>query len=679
MQFFSLKKKEVKVPQKLDIPYIVINGKVGTFLLLFAIFFLFGILTNYGAITYDGLWHDDGLWFQYGSVGKYYQEFREQLGWLIVFNDAAYSYSMVNWGLPATRLCYLALMAFISSTFFILYTKLLRLNRLVAVLASIVPLTLPSLLIPIGLNASYAVLTLSLFSILALFLISDFKTTAPSILLRMSLFTILVFIFLQAGSTSIFLSPLVFLIVFYRNFDIKWVLVVKLLILTGFVIYFGSVYFLNSHKEPVSVSLLEIGERVVTLAKMADFTAFSIFDFPWLSLFLSFLGGIQILFFSSSLFVPRIAKRQTWPRLFLVGWISTWCFSNAFVYVAMTKFYRPFDYAYVFNYGAILLQCIGLFCIFFWLKKQYKRIGNLMVSVLAIVIVLNAIYMKKINLDNTYQYYQGERVSGEIRNTLNAYGVNDYDQFIIADAYTQHPGNYLVNPGYLKYLTNNNTVSGIIGKDMFPHSPFYPSTGWFDVMKSVSKNRKVTGFRMIDHKLVNTPYLLSTVTNSEADFPRFSWSLFDISKSTNKPRLMAEGLDLEDLEEYRRVQLHDIDKRLILFYPDQQEEIISLKEADSRYGEQANFTNHGEYLASARVSIEKLSSPQHVLLVKIRKSLPSKFQLGFSYSDEKHVKKIQSIGFSKEDDVVVIKLRDVKDSSSSISFYRIDQWPYARL
>lgn len=124
-------------------------------LIILVVIFVF----NYPYLFVDLLDHDDGLWYYYASEGVEIHkfEYRGKIAFLSPYRDWLYSYSMVYFGLPATRALFVLLMGVISILLYKLYYSVFGIKKSIAFFASLIPNILPSLTgIPVGLNSSYA-------------------------------------------------------------------------------------------------------------------------------------------------------------------------------------------------------------------------------------------------------------------------------------------------------------------------------------------------------------------------------------------------------------------------------------------------------------------------------------------------------------------------------------------
>ncbi len=514
----------------------------------------------------DLLWHDDGFCYYMASEGNlpYGVAWRSQICTLAPYLDGFYSYGMIYLGLPLMRGIFVLVMALSSLFLYFLYRDSLGLDSRVAFLAAVLPNILPSLRgIPVGLNTSYAMWGLFPIVICLLLLTQAFKKQG----FYSWALTGAAFLFYYLGlnlpgqPSSNFLIPCVlfFLAMFFPSQKMKSFLL--LLPFLGLGIWQLYKQFLHSHKDPTVIPFGEIVSRVRQFFEMSDFLAFNSSFSIYLILVLILLGVAGLLSAKPDLFnkPDHFNYNPGLYRILLLGWPLCWIGSNSLAYVAASPTFRPYDYAYNFNFGAVLLQAVGIIylaTVLFALFRVHKS-KNLTIGIFAILIILTT------GIQRVYYRYSDwgwktrtEQISKLIRGTLSKINIPQQAQIIILGPGSAHPGTYVVNSGDLRYLLSRTDISGLIGSDIYPNDVFAEVKGWTsDQMRNLDAGKPIIAFRNNKGTLERVNLLLQVVSTGNKVLPRLNWTLFNLKNGTEKPKELAHGAGISSYIEYLRNDL----------------------------------------------------------------------------------------------------------------------------
>ena len=515
---------------------------------------------NLSYLFTDLLWHDDGFCYYKASEGKlpYGVAWRSKICTLAPYLDGFYSYGMVYLGLPLMRGIFVLVMALSSLFLYFLYRDSFGFDFRVSFLAAILPNILPSLRgIPVGLNTSYAMWGLLPIVICLLLLTQVFKKRGfYSWVMAGS-----AFIFYYVGlnipgqPSSNFLIPCVlfFLVMFFPSHKLKSLLC--LLPFSGLGAWQLYKQFLHSHKEPTAFPLEEIASRVRQFFEMSDFLAFNSSFSIYLTLGLILLGVTGLLATNSNLFKQpdHFGYRTGIFRVLLLGWPLCWMASNSLAYVAASPTFRPYDYAYIFNFGSVLLQALGIIYLFIVVLSMFgisKHSNAIAVSLIVLIIFAAGLQRIYYRYSDWGWKVRAERSNELVRKTLSGIDIPPQAQIIIFGAESAHPGTYIVNSGDLRYIMKRNDISGVIGSDIYPNDIYAGGNDWSNQMRDFDKNKPILAFRNNGGILDHIELMLQVVSTENKELPRLEWNLFDIRKSDNIPQLLASGKGISSYTDF---------------------------------------------------------------------------------------------------------------------------------
>ena len=507
----------------------------------------------------DLLWQDDGYCYYQASEGRLpFNAWRSKICTFAPFLDGLYSFGMVHLGLPCTRGIFVLVMAFVSLFLFFLYRDTFGLDPGIAFSASVLPNILPSLKgIPVGLNTSYAMWGLLPLVICLLLLTKAFKSKGSFSWFAAGSALILYYLGLNLpGQPSVnFLIPCVlfFLLMFFPLNRLKTILVV--LPFSGMGAWQIYKQFLYSHKEPTVIPLQEILSRIRQFLEMSDILAFNTSLSFYLTLGLMLLGIAGLV--SANAFLFRKPEHFSFKTriysLLLTAWFLCWMGANSLAYIALSPTFRPYDYAYTFNFGSVLLQMTGLFFLAVHLLRLFnisKHQNYILGILIFLIIFLNGIQRIHYRYDEWGWKVQAEAKSKLIRETLSQNPVPKGAQIIFLGMQTAHTGTYTVNSGELRYLLGRNDVSGLIGPDIYPNNVFSRVEGWTaDMMSGFDKEKPVIIFRNNNGNIEPVNLLLQVISSGTRELPRLKWSLFDLKKGPGKPAQVAHGSGMDSLQQ----------------------------------------------------------------------------------------------------------------------------------
>lgn len=637
----------------------------------------------------DLLWHDDGYCYYMASGGQlpFGTALRAQICTLAPYLDGFYSYGMVHLGLPLIRGIFVLVMALSSLFLYLFYRDSFGLDFRVALLAAVIPNILPSLKgIPVGLNASYAMWGLLPIVISLLLLTHAFnKRGIYSWLLAGFAFTFY-YLGLNLAPSSNFLIPCVlyFLIMFFPSQKIKsLIFFFPFLGLGGWQLY---KQFLHSHKDPATIPLTEIASRVRQFFEMSDFLAFN----SSLSIYLT----LALILFGIAGLLPANSKLYTKPdhfnyssglnRILLIGWPLCWMGANSLAYVAASPTFRPYDYAYIFNFGTILLQASGIVYLVIILFAPFRiSISKTVIlgSVVTLIILTAGIQRIYYRYDSWGWKTSVEKTVGLMRKTLSEIKVPPQAQIVIFGIGTAHSGTYVFNSGALRYLLDRNDISGLIGPDMYPNDVFAEAKGWTDdQMFGLDKEKPIIVFRNNKGTLERVTFLLQVVSTGSKELPRFKWTLFNLKNGTEKPEEMAHGLGISSYIEYLDTnlppELRHVD---IAFAPKENPSIFLGKETADKFPTGKNLLhtrlNFGNNLTLQSVSVNTNQKTQFLEMLLRVNSLPEgKFRLGYTVNGK--VEYVKLWDYVMEGDCILIRTPSIprKTLEKGVELGIINAW-----
>jgi hypothetical protein len=613
------------------------------FLIVLSVF-----LFNLPNIFVDYLWHDDGAWYYRASEGMNIHKFdwRNKIAILTPFRDWFYSYGMVYMGLPFTRGVFVFIMALSSLLLYYLYRSTFGIDSKVAVAAAVIPNILPSLKgIPVGLNASYAMWGLLPIIASLLLLTSAYKKEGYySWLLFGMAFTVYAIGLNLAASTN-FLIPCVifFFLFYYPKKKIQTVLVGLPFLLLGL----WQVYkqYLYSHKTPTAIPPEVMLDRIRHFFEMSSFLPFNQPYSIYITLFLSVLGLAGLIFMSSNLYRQpgHFNYHNNYYRLLLTAWPLCWIFFNSVVYIAANPDFRAHDYAYIFNFGIILLQTAGMVYVLTFLLKllNIKNGRNYIISFFLICLII----FTGIQRINNYAYSRHEDVSRLIRNALGGKEYPLMSQIIILDTKVAHSGEIRVNSGFLRYYLKRNDIKGLIGPDRYPNDVFAENRQFKCFIESIcmgdlNPDKPIFAFRKKNDSLQPVELLFRTVSSSKAGKARLEWIIYDISNK-QPPRKLATGIGVKAYNHYMKNNLppvfHNAD---IAFAPKGvADDFVDAAVADSIAGKKGLINKPvkiGEYFKLRNVLLLEKDNHFHLQLLVRVDSVPAKgFKLSYSLDGKK--------------------------------------------
>lgn len=644
-QLRSTKKEPIKLTFTFSIPRINLysisfwDWSIPLFIIL--IVFLF----NLPYLFVDVLSHDDGLWYYRASEGQDFFKFayRSKIGVLTPYRDWFYANGMVDMGLPFIRGVYVFIMALISLLLYYLYRNIFGINTKIAITAAVIPNILPSLKgIPIGLNASYTMWGLLPIILSLLILSKAFNKKGFISLVLFSLAFVAYGVGLNFTSSSNFLIPsvLIFFLFYFPKAKIRaFIYGIPFLVLGLWQVYKQSLYYLSSTKSahiPTDVVL----DRIREFFEMASFLPFNQSYSFYITISLSIIGIVGLIFWSNNLYQQpdHFKYHKNIYRLLMILWPLCWIFFNSYAYIFKSSTFRVSDYAYVSNFGVILLQIIGivfLLTIGLLLLLPNKRKINIATALILVAVIV----FSGIQRINNCSYFRTEN-SKIIRESLSKLNLAPNTQFIILGFNNVHPGHYQVNTGLLRYILQRNDIFAVIGKDIYPSNIFAKRTGWFDRMAGFDPEKPIAAFRRRGNNLEDVKLLLQVMATATAESFGLKWTLYDIS-TRQIPVKLASGVGMSSYADYLNNKLPEkFNDAGIAFAPkDLPDDFVNDSIADNiakKRGLINKETNIGEYLSlRSIVPISKKGETHLQILLRVNNIPTTKFKLSYTIDNVK--------------------------------------------
>lgn len=364
---------------------------------------------------------------------------------------------------------------------------------------------------------------------------------------------------------------------------------------------------------------------------------------------------------------------------------------NSIVYVALWDVFRPYDYAYVFNYGAVFLQVLGLAFIGIIMTRIFNSSNQkkaLIVCVLVFGILLYTGYQRIHYKSHQWGRKQAmESDSALLRKGMENYISDDDMQFLILGSLSNpHRGNFRVNTGYVRYLLKRNDVYALIGPEMFPNDIFEDEKDWFHRMSGFDSNKPVAAFRVQEEQLEPVRYILQLSSTGRIELPRLQWNLFDVSNYSAPPVSMKRGAGIRSYLNYIADEGQSED--IAFAPPDQTDEFIHSKHADvlsecngllgNEVGIDDNFTLRNILISDKSEAIEI------ALLLRVD-SMPNtrRYRLGYEIPELRIKSQLTLWDYLMSGDHLLIRVPSVNEEQLikgfNISFLNMGTWPHKYL
>ena len=594
---------------------------------------------------------------------------------------------MVFLGSEWLHFVYIGVMALISLSIYYLFHVILQFEKIIAIPSAVIPNILPSLMIPLGFNASYAMWALLPF-LLSLILLHKSDNITGS---RRFTWYILSFIFyyvsLNMSAVGTFLIPCLLAIFIFQTERLKIsVVAVKALPFLMYGLFHLYNHSQNTHKTPIRNSLEVIIDRARQLLEMSDFLMFSQQYAIWAILSLMFIGVLGIAICKRIQVDVFVAKVSYTYRIFVLIWLFCWLGANSVAYLVVSPTFRPHDYAYILNFGTVLLQVAGIaFCFLVFKNFVFVRYTRFHPDILLIVTLIIFVGGQRIHgYYNSPEINQIETASYEIRELLLGVDLADMSQVVVLGVKTPHTGVFDVNSGYIRYLTGNHGLNALIGFDRYPLNPFRVKGSWLDPMTGLKQRYPIVIYRKTSNGFKQVNYFLQTIKNSTSSYPRISWRLYDVSSGDKPPLLVKEGGGIDKfgvfIEEYFGGKIP-----YIAFSPKiKADRIISETEALELLNKEDRLVREVLYRAGfnlldmQKTFIDDKSYIQ--ILVHFNRQPKAKFRLGYKMYDDKKMYILGSSEFALQDDYLVFYYPDkgfMTDlTEKNVKFFNVGVWPF---
>jgi len=651
-------------------------------------------LLNFQHIFIDILWHDDGFWYYLATEGKAIQNEagRAQITSLGPYLDYFYAYGMLEWGLPVIRACYVLVMFLCSLSLLFIYTKILGLTKSIAIVAATIPNVLPSLIgIPIGLNASYAMWGLLPLLISIIFVFQSFTQKGLFSFFYWFIGFFAYAVGLNFVETSNFMIPnvlLIFTVFFFtrRNKLKSLIFSIPFLVLGIWQIY---KQILFTHKAPTQIPLEEIFSRSIQFIEMGSFLPFNSPVSVYITSILALLGFVGLASKQSQIYYKPAhfhCSDMTYKG-FLFLWPLIWIISNSIAYVAASPTFRIYDYAYISNFGVVLLQVCGGAYLWYLISTKFGWPKNLSTTILTLTIALLLIFIgiqKSIYLNSVLAEWGETNTSFLLRQSLEQLEIPDEAQILVLNTPTPQQGVFVVNTGYMRYLLNQNDVTALIGSEFFPNNVFAKSERWLDRMRNFVLDRPTIAFRRIGGELKQIKLLLQVKPIKKKELPRLQWSLFDVSSLVSAPLKIASNRGMSSYYAYIENELPlSYTSSNVAFAPRKNPTVfISQKIADEIAKKPCLISSDlkfGDIVTLRSVKGSRLNSMQTLKFLLHVKKKAGNLKLGYRLNNEGSGELVPLWELALEGDNILmeIPLSPNQELNGIISFELLDfsKWP----
>jgi hypothetical protein len=656
--------------------------RVAPALFIIAIVFIF----NLPYLFIDALWIDDGHHFFYASEESYSHlamTKRASIGFLIPFRLHFYSYGMVEWGLPVIRGIYVLIMATSSILFFYFYRRIFGMNDGVALFAAVVPNILPSLeSIPFGLVTSYAMW--SLVPILASMVILRYAFTARLTvsLLTVSVAFILYVVGLNLSSAGMFFVPcLLFLcFMFFPVAKIRSLLYSSLFLLYGFWQVFR--YLQYGRKDPSVIPVTEVMDRICLLFEMVSFLPFNHPYSIYITSGLVLAGIFGLVARSPRIYMlpPHFNYDSRLYSIMLTFWPIVWMVANSIAYVTASQSFRYEDYAYVFNFGAVFLQGIGLFYlgnIVIYKLLPNRRVVELCLGIMLVSVIVFCGFQRIHYKDTSLARYNYNDIpvlewrTSLLRNQLSEIVIPQGTQIILLDIDDRHhPGWIINNSGYLRYVLKRNDIYALYGKDRYPHDIFDLNNRRRFSMSGFDSSKPTMAFRYRNGTLQRVGMVLQVVSKDTTGHRTvLDWTLYDIRSAETQPHVLAHGEGMLSYWKYTQKKMPgDLRKEDIAFAPEgKPHDLVGAEYAHSVLSENnmlsssINFSDNFTLLGVVAENNETLYTLK--VLLRLDKNPEPPFRLGYRLGRTGGIgagyERLPIGAYAKEGDYLILNISNI--------------------
>jgi len=523
-------------------------------------------LSNTPYLFTDTLWHDDGYWYYMASEGKYILPWRGKVTTLSPYLDCFYSYGMVFWGVPFTRGIFTFVMAISSLLSFYLYRNVFGIDFKVAIPAAVIPNILPSLKgIPVGLNASYAMwgLVPILASLLILRHAFNRRGHSSLILLGIAFVLYVTGLNLPGQPSANFLIPVVLLFCLMYFPSNKTRSIVYGFPFLGYGIWQLYKQFQFGHRLPISLPVAEVMNRACQFIEMSGFLPFNKQYSLYIIMGLVILGIFGLHSMNTTIYrqPSHFDYSRNIYRLLLVCWPLCWILANSLAYVAASESFRVYDYAYVSNFGVVMLQVVGLAFLLMLLIQRFRvndKTGQVFIAILSMVAILLAGSQRIQYKNHAWGWKSGqEKISQILRDNLANITFPSGAQILVLGENVgfNHAGVLYANSGYIRYLLGRNDLFALLGPDKYPGNVYAPWSGWNNHMHGFNIDKPVIAFRFKSDILERVNLLLQVVSTGQRALPRLQWTLYDITAMKKPPRKLADGQTMSSYNSFIKNEL----------------------------------------------------------------------------------------------------------------------------
>lgn len=674
-----------------DLINLTIFDRISARPLFWPIFIVVAIYVfNIPYMFFDGFWHDDGYWFYQAVEGDVNTGPMGDASVFAPYLAYFYSYGMVYLGTDLLHFVYIGAMALISLSFYYFYSRVLQFNKIIAIPSAIIPNILPSLTIPLGFNASYAMWALLPFLLSLIFLYKANGTHSKKWYISYALAFALYFISLNISAVGTFLIPcaLLFFLFFLERKNLL-IIFAKSLPFLFYGLFHLYNHSQNTHKTPVLNSIDIVLDRLKQFFEMSGFLMLSEKSAVWIILVLSIIGFVGVntrRYTSLNIFNGQTAGTH---RLFVTLWILCWLGANSVAYLVVSPTFRPNDYAYIFNFGAVILQISGIVFIFYFINSAFskeimrKKLTGFFITALILLVGVQRVY----GYYTSPEIKQIENTSFEIRSLLSDIELPSMSQVVIFGVETPHSGVIDVNTGYVRYLIGNDDVNALLGFDRYPTNPFKKKGSWLGVMNGLKTKYPIVMFRRVKDGFQQVDYLLKTTRNKASKYPRLSWRLYDISEKNSIPKMVSEGAGMESYHTFVN-DYFDEESPYIAFSPKTSSyRILDHKQAADIEGNGNMLSKNASYesgLLISNIRNIKVDDKAYAQFLVYINDLPDrKYKLGYKVKGEERVNFLDSSEYVIKGDYLLlyhpIANMEAKVPYDFIELYNVGVRPYEQL
>jgi len=369
----------------------------------------------------------------------------------------------------------------LSISFYLVFSRHLRLPRSISVGAAVLPNIIPmQSYIPSFVNGCYSVYGL-LYAVLTLILCLNFIKLNKLVSLYLVI-PVIIFGAAQLMTQAIFLFPSFAILIIFSSGKLSR----KLAVLSSFLVTFiFKYYWIKKHpfsdvSKPVKLSIDQIVQRLdtffssTTVLSLDTSLFFIFFIFVAVSCFF-YIKNPRKLFFGELPF-PRYNANVN--VILLYAFLAVWIIGSSYVFITQSKHF-PVRYLHISSFGVNCLILLLFFSVFS-VAKFSRLFKVFLVSLVLFSLIARFHHLKKVFTPSNNHY-------NFLKYSMASIDYPKDSQIFIAHSDYGTGGYWMWGTGYLQHITNRNDITG----HLYEEFSYYDG---FEKNRSYSRQTLVRGF-----------------------------------------------------------------------------------------------------------------------------------------------------------------------------------------